>query len=293
MSPVPSGSATRPQATRRKKYCGVSMISRRSGWRRRYRSYTVRRPKNSNDRSRSELMAAFKRGGVGLDEGEHVVGDEALGVADLDRLGEPRDVLVADFLVDHRGEQAGRELGVGRLLDDEAGGRADRQVVEFTGAGTVGERRDGAGGDPHRVDAEQALGGAGDGVDDLVDVDRFERSAALLDPHAARRWARPTVTAQPISTCRSASERQERASSGVSFGDSVAAISVPGVPTLSSISVTRCSKSSASCLRSCVRVVRVRASSAAGSFRGCRTPSDTVQTPDVVASPGPSHHISW
>ena len=46
-----------------------------------------------------------ERRSVGLDEFEHVVGDEALGVADLDRLGEPRDVLVADFLVDHRGEQ--------------------------------------------------------------------------------------------------------------------------------------------------------------------------------------------
>ncbi len=47
-----------------------------------------------------------ERRGIGLDEFEHVIGDEALGVADLDRLGEPRDVLVAHFLVDHGGEQA-------------------------------------------------------------------------------------------------------------------------------------------------------------------------------------------
>ena len=72
-----------------------------------------------------------ERRGVGLDEGEHVVGDEPGLVADLDRLGEPRDVLVAHLLVDDRGEQARRQLGVAGLLDDEAGGRADRQVVEL------------------------------------------------------------------------------------------------------------------------------------------------------------------
>jgi hypothetical protein len=48
-------------------------------------------------------------------------------VADRDRLGEPRDVLVADLLVDDRREQARGELGVVRLLDDEAGAvRIDR-----------------------------------------------------------------------------------------------------------------------------------------------------------------------
>ncbi len=43
--------------------------------------------------------------GVGVDEREHLVGHEALGVADRDRLGEPRDVLVADLFVDDRREQ--------------------------------------------------------------------------------------------------------------------------------------------------------------------------------------------
>ena len=98
-----------------------------------------------------------ERRSVGVDEREHVVGHEAFGVADGDRLGEPRDVLVADLFVDDRGEQARGELGVVRLLDDEAGSGADRQVVEFAGGGTVGERRDRAGGDAHRIDAEQAF----------------------------------------------------------------------------------------------------------------------------------------
>ncbi len=46
-----------------------------------------------------------ERRGVGVDEREHLVGHEALGVADGDRLGEPRDVLVADLFVDDRREQ--------------------------------------------------------------------------------------------------------------------------------------------------------------------------------------------
>ncbi len=46
-------------------------------------------------------------------------------------------------------------------------------------------------GDAHGVDAEQPLGGAGDRVHDLVDVDGLERTAALLDPHAAGRRLRP------------------------------------------------------------------------------------------------------
>jgi hypothetical protein len=123
--------------------------------------------------------------GVRVDEREHLVRDQAFGVADRDRLGEPRDVLVADLLVDHRGQQPRGELGVVRLLDDEPGSGADGQVVEFPGGRPVGERRDRAGGDTHRIDTEEPFGGPGDGVDDLVDVDGLQRSAALLDPHAA------------------------------------------------------------------------------------------------------------
>ncbi len=125
--------------------------------------------------------------GVGLDEGEHVVADQAQAVAEGDRLGEPGDVLVAHLLVDADREQAGGELGVVRLLHDEPRGGADRQLVELAGGGAVGERRDGAGGHHHRVHAEQPLRGAGHGVDDLVDVDRLEGAVALAHLHAGSR----------------------------------------------------------------------------------------------------------
>ena len=99
-----------------------------------------------------------ERRGVGLDELQHLVADEAHRVAELNRLGEPWDVLVADLFVDVGGQQAGRQLGVVGLLDDETGRGADRQLVELARGRPVGERRDRAGRHPHRVDAEEPFG---------------------------------------------------------------------------------------------------------------------------------------
>ncbi len=224
-----------------------------------------------------------ERGCVRLDEGEHVVGHQAFGMADLDRLGEPRDVLVADFLVDDRGEQARGELGVGRFLDDEPGGGTDRQVVELPGARAVGERRDGAGGDAHRVDAEQAFRRPGDGIDDLVDVDRLERPAALADPHAAR-----------TRRCRCRRGRRFRRVGEVGAAGAAAArsrrVRVRGSCRRScpcpdpqrcrrSVSPDAPSRSSVVCRAVNFVCVRLR-------FRGC-------ETPHVVVHPGPDPHISW
>src|SRR5690606_10754708 len=90
---------------------------------------------------------------------------------------------VLDLLVDDRGEQPGGELGVVRLLGDERGRGADRQVVEVLGRGAVDEAGDGPGGDAHRVDVLEALRAPGNGADDLVQVDGLEAAVALSHPH--------------------------------------------------------------------------------------------------------------
>ncbi len=83
-------------------------------------------------------------------------------------------------------EEAGGEAGVAGFFDDQCRRGTDREFVEFAGRGAVGKARDRAGGHPHRVDAEQAFGGPGDGVDDAVDVDGLEGSVAFPDPHPRR-----------------------------------------------------------------------------------------------------------
>ena len=125
-------------------------------------------------------------GRVGLHERGGVVADQSQTVAGAHRLGEPRDVLVADLLVDVGGQHAGRQLRVVGLLHDQAGGGADAQLVELAGGGSVGEGRDGAGAHGQGIDAEQALRGPGHRVDDLVHVDRLEVAVALA--HAHGRW---------------------------------------------------------------------------------------------------------
>ena len=54
----------------------------------------------------------------------------------------------------------------------------------------ISRRRDRTRGDPHRIDAEQALRGTGDRVHDLVDVDGLERTTSLLDAHTPGRGRR-------------------------------------------------------------------------------------------------------
>ena len=122
--------------------------------------------------------------GVDRDELGRLVADEPELVADLDGLGERVDVLVLHLLVHVGGQQASRELGVVRLLDDEGGRGADGQLVELLGRGPVAQPADGAGRHPHGVDAGEALTTPLDGPDDLGDVDRLESAVALADPHA-------------------------------------------------------------------------------------------------------------
>ena len=106
------------------------------------------------------LDGVVELAGVVGDERGGVVGDEPGVVADGDRLGERVDVLVGDLLVDERGEQAGGEAAVVRLLADEGGRGADGQLVELHRGGAVVQAADRAGGDAHRVDAVEAAAAA-------------------------------------------------------------------------------------------------------------------------------------
>ena len=121
--------------------------------------------------------------GVGSDELDRCVADDAEFVADQDRLREGVDVLVPYLLVDDRGEEAAGQAGVVGLFDHERRGGADGQRVEFLGGGAVAEAGDRAGGDLHRVDARQALCATMNGTDDLVEVDRLEVAVALAHHH--------------------------------------------------------------------------------------------------------------
>ena len=121
------------------------------------------------------------------------------------RLRKGVDLLPAHLLVDVGGEQPRRQLGVLRLLDDEAGGRLDRQLVELARRRPVVKAADRLGGDAQRVDVGETDAGAADRADDLVDVHRLERAAALADPHAGlrrglltRRRRAPAVAAHDL-----------------------------------------------------------------------------------------------
>ena len=121
--------------------------------------------------------------GVGSDELDRCVADDAEFVADQDRLRERVDVLVPYLLVDDRGEEAAGQAGVVGLFDHERRGGTDGQSVELLGGGAVAEAGDRAGGDLHRVDARQALCATMNGTDDLVEVDRLEVAVALAHHH--------------------------------------------------------------------------------------------------------------
>ena len=121
--------------------------------------------------------------GVGLHEVGGRVADEAQQAARGDGLGEAADALVADLLLGVGGEQAGAEPGVAGFLADQRGGGADRQLVEFDGAGAVAEPADRAGGDAHAVHAVEAVAAALHAPHDLGDVDGLEAAVALAHPH--------------------------------------------------------------------------------------------------------------
>ena len=181
---------------RRKNCCGVSIDEARlrvlaagSGRRR------VRRPKYSNSRSRSASIASFSLRAFSVTNVREALVDEAEPVRDRDRLRERVDLLVANFLVDVRGEQARREPRVLRLFDDERRGRLDRELVELARRRAVVEAADRLGRDAQRVDVREALAAAAHGADDLVDVDglRLPRCACgRASSSASPALARPT-----------------------------------------------------------------------------------------------------
>ena len=206
-----AGLCASPQATRSRKYCGVSTTSR-----------VERVPQQVAvvDRAQPEVLepavgVAVDRevelAGVVLDERRGLVADQSLGVAEGDRLAERRDALVADLLVDVARQQPRGQPRVLRLLADHLGGRLDRQPVQLGGGGAVVQPADGAGGDPHRVHVGQVAADAVDRPDDLVDVDRLGVAVALADLHGG---ALPGASV----TVMSLSSRDRSLRSGVAEG---------------------------------------------------------------------------
>ena len=114
------------------------------------------------------------------------------------------DLLPAHLLVDVGRQEPRRQLGVLRLVDDEAGGRLDRELIELARGRPVVEAADRLGGDPQGVDVGQPDAAAADRPDDLVDVHRLERAAALAHPHGRLRAVFTTVLPPNIAS-RSAS----------------------------------------------------------------------------------------
>ena len=109
--------------------------------------------------------------------------DDAFGVAVGDGLREGVQVEGGDFLDDGGEQQTRGEARVLRLFGDERGGGVDGDGVELAGGGAVVEAADGLAGYADGVDVGEAVRGALDGADDLVDVDGLERAVALADVH--------------------------------------------------------------------------------------------------------------
>ena len=131
--------------------------------------------------------------GVVLHERRRRVTDQALGVAERDRLAERRHTLVADLLLDVAGQQPARQPRVRRLLADHLRRGLDREPVQLRGGGAVVQAADRAGRDPHRVDVGQVAADAVDRAHDLVDVDGLAVPVSFA--HAHRRaglscWSR-------------------------------------------------------------------------------------------------------
>ncbi len=148
-------SVDRPQATRRKKYCGVSMTRRRLGVR--AAGSGRRRCADRSTRSRSSRSCVDR-----VVELAGVAWRRSAAVSSPMRpAAAPRAIdcenewmsWFAHLLVDERGEQAGGKAAVARLLADQRGRGADRQLVELLGGGPVVQAADRAGRDAHRIDA--------------------------------------------------------------------------------------------------------------------------------------------
>src|SRR5690606_2437138 len=116
--------------------------------------------------------------------------EQAWRVAAGDRLRKRVDLLIAYLLVDVRGEQARRELGVLWFVDDEPGGGLNRELVEFARARAVVEAADRLRGDAQGIHVGEAGATPIHGAHDLVDVDGFARAVAFADLHRRVRRAR-------------------------------------------------------------------------------------------------------
>ncbi len=121
--------------------------------------------------------------GVGRHERGGRVADQAVLVAEPDRLAERGDALPAYLLVDVTGQQPRGQPRVLRLLADHLGGRLDRQPVELGGRRAVVQAADRPGRHPQGIYIGQSAGAAFHRPDDLVDVDRFVVAVALPDLH--------------------------------------------------------------------------------------------------------------
>ncbi len=123
--------------------------------------------------------------------------------------------LVGNLLIDHHTQQAGRQLGVARLLADQRGRRTDRQLVELAGGGTVTEPADGPCRHSQRVNAMQPLRTTLDRTYDPVDIDRLQPAIALANSHE-RRPLVPVVSATqfvPVVSAATAMDVKARSSS--------------------------------------------------------------------------------
>ena len=93
------------------------------------------------------------------------------------------DLLIADLFLDVLIEQTCGETRVFRLLKYKAGRGLDRQFVEFLGRRAVIEAADRFGRDPQTIDRRQIDTAARDRPNDLIYIDRFERSVTFTDLH--------------------------------------------------------------------------------------------------------------
>ncbi len=90
--------------------------------------------------------------GVGLDEPQYPLVDQADVEPETDRLRERVDAEALHFLVDETREQPRGEPGVFRFLEDERGRGPDRQLVQFSCRGAVIEAGNRLQRDAHGID---------------------------------------------------------------------------------------------------------------------------------------------
>ena len=100
-------------------------------------------------------MASFSLRALRRDELQHALVDQADGEAGAIDCENEWISEALHLLVDEGGEQARGELANMRLLDDEGGGRLDRELVELARGRAVVEAADGLHRDAHRIDVRE------------------------------------------------------------------------------------------------------------------------------------------